>query len=343
MLLWLAILGVVLLLISMYDIAWTTLSASESGTVSLIVMRSWKRLSRLFKKFPMVHRILRSIGLLTFLSTIIVWFLIFWAAWSLIFISVGDSVISSVTGASATGWQKIYFVGNMIFTAGLGDFKPKPDNVTYQMLTVFANGTGFILVTVTIAYLVSATDAVTKQRHLAGFISSLGDNPHEMITNAWNGENIRDIESELSRASAEITLCAQHLIRFPLIFNFHSIETFFSPAIKIAALHEMLVMSESYLPAGIGISRFVLRQCKKSIYQYLQALEIVSYEDTTRVKIPDAPKTDKLETEGIPLLSENYRRMNMGSQHIEMMRRHIYNMVKQSSRSWEDVYGAEAS
>ena len=99
----------------------------------------------------------------------------------------------------------------------------KPIGSTYQILAVFANATGIILVTITIAYLLSATDAVTRQRQMAGHISALGNSPTSIRVNAWNGnrEKVVFIKFTLEfYIKGNHDMCA-NVDEFPLIFNFH--------------------------------------------------------------------------------------------------------------------------
>lgn len=336
---WLLIVfGIILLFLTMYDICWTILSAAEAGPISRLIMNFYKVMAHLFRRVPRSHNIVRSIGLFTFLTSIIVWYMMFWMGWALIFISVSSSVVSSSSNSSANTVQKIYYVGYMIFTAGLGDFKPMGG--TFQMLSVLANATGIILVTITIAYLLSATDAVTRQRQVAGHISALGDDPQDILINAWDNHDFSSLDRPLSSISNEITISAQHLIRFPLIFNFHSIEKDYSASIKLAAIDEAVTIMECVMLPSCRIKKLTMVQCRRALDQYMNALEVavnVNFEK----EIPDVPLPDLrlLHSRGIPLLPHRQWRENFSRKHIVSRRKMLYKMVVDSTRKWGEVYG----
>ena len=337
---WLIIIGVVVLCITAYDILWTILSAAEAGPVSHVIMRFYKRISRMFRRNSLLsHQIVRSIGLFTFITSINVWFLLFWLGWSLIFFATPSSVVLS-SDMSSTGYvEKGYFVGYMIFTAGLGDYKPIGS--TYQILAVLANATGIILVTITIAYLLSATDAVTRQRQMAGHISALGNSPTSILVNAWNGKEKRlsSLNLPLNSISKEITICAQMLMRFPLIFNFHSIETDYSASIRLATFDEILTIMECAMPSEFHIDKFTMIQCRKTVDQFLMATkEAIGIHFDIEIEVP-VPSLAHLEQAGIPLVSHAQWRHNMKRSHIIERRRLLYKIVSDSARQWSEVYG----
>lgn len=329
------IFGFILFLIAFYDIIWTTLSASETGPISFAIMICYKYIGMVFKSFRLVHRILRFLGLLTFITTIFIWYILLWLAWSFIFWSAEGNVVSSATGIAADKIEKIYFTGWLIFTAGLGDYKPV--GYFFQLITAFANCVGLVMVAITVSYLVSATDAVTRQRQLAGQISALGTSPDEIICNAWDGKNIEKLDSYMSSLADDISQSAQQLIRFPLIFNFHSIELIYSPVVKIAVLDEIVTISECCIHPDNDLSSLCKIQVRNSIDQYIFALQRIGIHNG-KTTDPPLPPIQKLKDKGIPLLPEHKWLNNLCNSEILERRKLLKMLIYESGRSFKDVY-----
>ena len=330
------IIGVVVFLITFYDIIWTTLSASETGPISFAIMISYKHIGSIFKKLRLVHRILRFLGLLTFITTVLIWYILLWLAWSLIFWSSENNVINAATGSSANKIEKIYFTGWLIFTAGIGDYKPI--GYTFQLLTAFANCVGLVMVAITVAYLISATDAVTRQRQLAGQIGALGGSPDQIICNAWNGTNMETLDFNLRSLADDISQSAQQLIRFPLIFNFHSIELLYSPVVKIAVLDEVVTIIQCCIPSEHRLTKLCNIQIRNSIDQYILALKRIGINNEDKIKEPPLPPLQRLTNEHIPIISELDCINNLQEAKVLKRRKLLHCLILESARTWDDVY-----
>ena len=336
MLILFAVGGVIILLITLYDVMWTTLSASETGPISFAIMTFYKKMSKIFKPLRGVHRILRTIGLATFLTTIFTWYFLFWVGWWMIFMSSPTSVIHAGNGNNADPIEKIYFTGWLIFTAGIGDYKPQTHH--FQIITALGNCFGLFLVAITVSYLISATDAVTRQRQLAGQIGALGDSPVQILANAWDGEDIETLDSNLRSLADDISQCAQQLIRFPLIFNFHSIEILYSPVVKIVLLDETLTIIECYFPKKHGLSPLGRIQVRNAVNQYINALKRIGVHNNGTHSVPPLPSMHILKSMNIPLLPDREGLANMCSSDVVDRRKLLQSLVIESTRNWNDVY-----
>ncbi len=78
--------------------------------------------------------------------------------------------MTSDTNLPADLVGKIYFAGYTIFTLGNGDYQPLGG---WRIVTVIANATSLIIVTLSISYLIPLLSAVVEKRVLAGRISPL--------------------------------------------------------------------------------------------------------------------------------------------------------------------------
>jgi hypothetical protein len=332
-----AIGAIVILSLTFYDITWTCLSASETGPVSFRVMTFYKSLSQIFRPLKGVHHILRAIGLMTFLTTIFIWYLCMWIGWSMIFFTVPGSVVSGTTGNPATYFEKFYFTGWVVFTAGIGDFHPVGN--VFLFFTALGNCLGLFMVAITVAYLIGATDAVTRQRQLAGQIAAMGSCPVDVILNTWNGKDIEILDSNLRSLADDISQCAQQLVRFPLIFNFHSVEVLYSPVVKIAVLDETLTIIECFLPKELQLTPLGKRQVRNAINQYFSALARIGVHNGPHHVAPEFHSVDKLKEAGIPTVSSGQYLYNISQTEVTRRRILLKSLVQESTRKWEDVYG----
>lgn len=333
--LWCGIVGSLLFAGTFYDISWTTLSASETGPLSLGVVFLFKAIGHFFRTKIRMYRFLHGIGLVTFLFTIMIWYLLFWMSWALIFLTTSDGIVESKTGRNANPIEVIYYAGFVIFTLGIGDYRP--NGGVYMILTSFAAGCGFFLVSISAAYLLSATDAIIRQRQLAGHISAIGGSPTQIIINAYNKKDISSLDSYIQTIAADIIRCGQQILCFPLIFNFYSLELVYSSAIRIAALDETLTMIECCLPENMQLSHFCVNYMKSAVVQYLNALKVVKitcHDSYPKTPIPDV---QALINYGIPVVSTEIYTAKYNDIFLVKRRKLLHSMVLDSGRKWCDV------
>jgi hypothetical protein len=118
---YLGVIGLVVLLIVFYDFLTTTLATAHSGPLSLMVIRSYKLGSTyIYRHFFRNRLFLSAIGPFTVVSILLMWFIISWIGWVLIFFSTSGAVVKSSTGSNADIAERIYFIGYVITTVGMG-------------------------------------------------------------------------------------------------------------------------------------------------------------------------------------------------------------------------------
>lgn len=335
---WCGVIGVALLALTCYDIIWTALSASTSGFLSIWIVRCFKWVRNYCSRTERMHYVLRAIGIFSFLSTIILWYFLLWCSWGFIFLVVEGSIVDTTTNAPASWVETFYYAGFTIFTLGNGDFRP--NGTFFQLLTVLATGSGFIMVSVSVTYLYSASDAVIKMRQLAGYLSALGGTPDGIILNAWNGSSLENLNPYLKTISSDIIRCAQQMLRFPLIFNFHSIETTYSSAIRLAALDEVLTIVECCMEDVGGLNKLTFLYLRNAIMQYLMVLKTARLKNFEKLGEPPPPDLAKLRMNGLPILPAPRCHLQLNANDVKERRRLLYSLVKDSSWKWVDVLSA---
>lgn len=192
----LAVLGVLLILATLVDVGWTTTAAgSGAGPLTAwISQRCWQLALALHRRWrsPVL---LAVAGVAIALMVLMSWFMLVFGGWALIFNSYDSAVRSSLTGASAGVWSRLYFVGYSMLTLGNGEFQPGRD--VWQPATVLSTGTGLVIVTLSITYLVPVASAVSQRRAMASYIAMLGSSPDEILVNSWNGSDFGSLSQHL--------------------------------------------------------------------------------------------------------------------------------------------------
>ncbi len=158
----------------LFDLLWTTLAAAAgAGPVTARVSAlTW----RVVKGGRRNNGGRQSSGVIVVVAVLVSWITLLWAGWLLAFSSADSAVVGTGTEKPAGTVARTYFVGYTVFTLGNGDFKP--GGSFWQLATVTATGTGLVLVSLAITYLVPVTGAATDRRSLAGYIASLGESPN---------------------------------------------------------------------------------------------------------------------------------------------------------------------
>ena len=329
---WCGIIGCIIFVTVFYDITWTILSAAQSGPLTLFVTRVFRTIARAFRNHD---RILQALGILTFLTTIIIWYSLIWTAWVFIFLTKRNGILRTVTGDSATIVEVIYFSGYTIFTLGIGDIIPM--TTTYMLLTALCCASGFFMVSITAAYLLSASAAIIAQRQFAGHMSTIGKTCEDIIVNAWNPESgdLKSLDWYLQRYAREIVNGAEMLLMYPIICNFHSPDIVYSSFIKVVVLDELANIIEYSIPSKGAISHLTLIHLRHAIDQYLKVLQIIHMLQPSR-NVPSLPRLSKLTENGIPVLGFPHDCPKWNSDALKERRKLLKGLVKLSGRHWRD-------
>jgi hypothetical protein len=121
---YLGVIGLLVLLIVMYDFLATTLATGHSGPLSLLVIRFYKVSSLFIYHHVFRNRLLLgAIGPLSVVSILLMWFTAGWIGWVLIFFSTSGAVVANNSaGNDADIAERIYFVGFILTTLGMGSY-----------------------------------------------------------------------------------------------------------------------------------------------------------------------------------------------------------------------------
>lgn len=168
--------GLLLLILVIYDFFFTTLSGSGAGFISKNVASLTYRGVRQFSR-PTNRKAFDYSGMIVNLSVLFVWIVIVWLGLFLVY-SYDPWGITNSDSRPANWVERLYYTGYILSTLGLGNFKPTTP--FFEVVTSLFSFFGFIFFTSSMTYLISVSSAVIRKRTLSRSISTLGKKPSEI-------------------------------------------------------------------------------------------------------------------------------------------------------------------
>jgi hypothetical protein len=329
----LGLIGVLLLARVLQDILWTAFLEGAGPVTSHLC--SW--ISRGILMWHCQHRASRKIitktGLLTVMGTAAAWALLLWVGWGLIFSTDPNSIVpNDPAEGAATFWTRMYYVGSEITTLGSADYRP--NGRLWEIATVLAGGSGFLLIGVGIAYVVPVVTAVTQKRQLALTIWSLGKNPADIITRAWNGVDTTALGPHLVSLSSMLALLGESHLTYPVLHYFHSSKRSSAIAPSVAALDEAITILECGLQSGCSLDVPALGAARESITEFLATLQPALVEATTAD--PPEPSLQALREMGVPAVDDDLFKEALRP--LAARRRLLLTLVLNEGWTWEAVW-----
>lgn len=324
------LLGGVLVVVTFLDALSTTLWVDGSaGPISSRVAKwSWRASLALAGH---QHRALSLVGPFVLSLIVILWVAMLWLGWTLIFSGDARSILHSSTNMPADWPARFYFVGYLLFTAGLGDYAP--NGGTWQLMAVLTNMTGLLLATLAITYILSIITAVVQKRAFASQVSGLGRNAAEIVESGWNGRDLRDLDLPLSALASQLAQVAQQYRAYPVLQYYHPARPEKSPAVAAALLDDALTLIRFGVPPEHRPSRAVIRSARSSIESLLDTAPPAFIHSTPEA--PPAPDLAAVANLGIPTLPQgNFLEDIRG---LSRRRQRMLGLLMNNCWRWEDT------
>ena len=325
----LLILGFILLAVVSSDVLVTTLTVRGGGFLTnRFSSWLWHGATKLHRH-DTNHRLLAAAGLLLILGMAFIWYLLTWAAWSLIFCSFQDAIVNSSNGEPASIWGRIYFVAYTITTLGRGDYQPS--NTIWHLLTGLSAANGFFLVTLSIAYLFPVVSAATEKRILAVTISCLGGTADEILIKAWNGKDFGNLDQHLISLTPLIVALGEKHLTYPVLHYFHTPLRSRCLPLSIAALDEAMTLLQYAVPLETRPDPAALFPVRRSCAAFLTTLKS-DYIKPSKKEPPLLPLT-LLRMKGIPTMEDE--RYLKAMKQISTRRKLLLALVENDGWSWD--------
>ena len=327
--------GILVLLAGFGDLLWTTLGTHGGGPVSGPLTRlGWLAMKWVHKRGPF-HRLLSFGGSLLLFWLLLFWVFIVWLGWTLVFTGAASSVVIEKTGAPVDVWSRIYYVAALMFTPGTSQYVP--NGAVWKVISSVAAGSGLIVVTLAITYVLAVLSAVVGKRTLGSYIWDMGATPELIIDRAWTGTNFASVDQYLIQLVGALELFAENHLAYPILQYFHSENRRTAAPLRIAALFDtLLLVSEGADPSVRPPKLALLSACDaiRCLTEVLEA-EFVTPAD----EAPPHPDLEILRSRRIP--AQNEKEFHAAVDRFRDVRRSLLGMIYDAGWTWDDVLKTE--
>jgi hypothetical protein len=323
----LGILGIFILLVTIYDVLWTTLRLTSGGPItSWVTDGLWKGAKRVTRS----HKTLATLGFFIVLLTVFLWVLLVWTGWTLVLEMSPNAVLDTSTGQPASFWQRAYFTGATIVTIGTSEFKS--DGPGWHSLSIIASANGLSIFTLIVTYLVPIVRAELERRRLAVYITSLGRTPHEILLRAWNGSDFGKLPDHLVALTLPMLEVGQSHLAYPVLHCVHSRTRETALAPSVAVLDEAINLFAGVCPEQRP-DKCAFYPLRQAIAEFLSTLAEAHLEP--KREPPPPPSLDPLREAGIITVKDEEFRLALES--LTDRRRLLLGLVEEEAWRWEDV------
>lgn len=265
---------------------------------------------------------------------IISWLLLIWLAVALIYSFEYNSIINAETKIPAKFDEKIYFIGYTISTLGLGDFQP--NGTVWRLFTSVVSLMGFMVLTISITYIVPVINSIIEKQTLTLQIASLGQTTQEILVNGYNGKNFEDLSDEFTDLSNNIFKHAKNHSAYPVLHHVHNSSKNENTILKLVSLDEACTVLFYHIPQEKCIHDNSLSQLRAALTYYLKTVRNIELPDEQ----PPAPADDKLEKAlDFNLIHTTETEIQQIYSDLQLRRRILKALVEDDGFEWEDTTG----
>lgn len=232
------IVGIVITLITTYDMISTILSPRGAGFIADRVSRGIWRFCLLVTHKNGRNKFLNIIGPALLIIIVLTWIVLLWLGNTLIVYSDAEALWSSSNNTYITGFvEKMYFTAYVLSSMGNGDYTPGND--FWMLYTGFISYTGVVFISLGISFLIPVVDAITLKRQVSLRIHQLGKTPREIIER-YEENNFKELLEVLTTLEPSLLKLAQFHLAYSVIHYFHSDNLYESLSVKFVILDEAM-------------------------------------------------------------------------------------------------------
>lgn len=260
------VLGLLVVLLTIIDIIWTTLwvDGGAGFITNKICTLLWILMTRMNRGND---GILKFSGPIILITTLVNWIILLWIGWTLIFSGSFESITNTVNNNPIEWKNFIYYSGYSIFTLGSGDYAPT--SPLWQILTTIASGTGMLFFTLGASYIISVIGAVGDKRSFASSVLGIGSSPEEIVIESWNGNDVSSIDLLLMNLSDNLSKLSVKHKAYPLLHYYHTNKKQQASAIAIPIIDDALSIMEFAIEKGAKPNLILLKKFRSCIDDYL--------------------------------------------------------------------------
>ncbi|NDK54415.1 ion channel [Pontibacter fetidus] len=321
--------GIGLILLTIYDLIYTTLSARGAGPVSNILSKGIWNVFKKISKFFRSQVLLTWVGIIIIIATVGSWVLMLWAGNALIFISDPRAVVKSETNQPADNFERIYYTGYSLSTMGNGDFIGGSD--LWKIYASVISFSGLIFITIAITYMVPVLEAVTKRRSLSIRIASIGYSVQSILISNWNGNDFKMLNTQFKGLEDQLVHQGQMHLAYPVLFYYHHVRKENSLLLNVVMLDELLSTLYLYVDEDKRPDKEFMLPLRKALTSYIETI------GSTFVEVSEAPAppldVSELHKAGIPLKQPSGNEVAQ----IAYRRCNLKTIIDKTGWEWEDL------
>ncbi len=323
----LGLLGIAILLVTIYDVLWTTLRLTSGGPItSWVTDALWKLSIRVTRS----HKALATLGFFIVLLTVILWVLLIWIGWTLVLETSPRAVLHAGTGQPAGLWGRIYFAGATIVTIGNNELQP--GGPVWHLVSMIAAANGLSMFTLIVTYLLPIVNAELDRRRLAVYITALGRTPHEVLLRAWDGTGFGMLPDHLIALTLPMLEVGQSHLAYPVLHCVHSRTREAALAPSVAVLDEAITLFAGVCPEQRP-DKGAFYPLRQAVAEFLSTLAEAHLEP--KGEPPPPPSLDPLREAGITTVKDEEFRLALET--LTDRRRLLLGLVEEEAWRWEDV------
>lgn len=323
--------GVAIILLVVYDAFVTTISVvSAGGPVTHRLGRGLWRLLRRLGRGPR-SPLLAAAGPVTVSAILLAWLVGLWAGWTLVFSAHPDAVVHTDTSTAADPWSRVYFAGYALYTLGLGDFAPQ--GAPWQVLTAVATINGFMLMTMTVSYLIPVVMALSDRRQQGMLLYGLGPRAQDLLLLGWDGRSFADLDPRLHDLAPMVGQLAQKYLSYPVLHFFHSPERSTAVEPGLVALDEALLVLEHGVEEQLRPPPPTLAPLRAALDRFAELVADEFSGEASRE--PPPPDVEVLRRAGVPAVDASALRSAVAERSTH--RRRLRALLIDARWGWEDA------
>lgn len=295
-------LGAALVVVVIVDLLATAVSVGHGAgpLTGPLAQGVWRVLLGIRKRLG-TERLLVAGGPLILLVIISVWVGLLIVGWSIVF-GRPDTLLAVQDGQPVAVLGRVRYAASIVI--GRGSSAVQPAGGVYEVLEPVAAMTGLTALSLSIAYVLPVVRGVVAKRSLALYLSTLGRTPDEVLTRAWNGEDLGQLDLHLIALTPRVAQIAESHLAYPVIHYFHSNSRDTALGPSLATIDQALTAHEM-VDGAVAMEASATQPLRIAIDDFLDTLRYAFIEPAeAEVEPGDEQMTDtreRLRDAGLPV------------------------------------------
>jgi hypothetical protein len=281
--------GIFLLIFITTDFLATVFLQKGAGYLTRTITSFVAGIFKLLSRNNGENKILEYKVLVIIVMMILSWLFFTWLGVTMIFSSDPSSIVKSPSGDPTTFFEKMYFAGYTLSTMGLGDYMP--NGTRWQLFTTMASASGFVILTISITYIVPVINNITEKKILSLRITSLGKSVYEILKIGYDGESFKPLDNPFFSLAEMILRFTKNHAAYPILHHLHTVNKDENAVIKLALLNEVCFVLLHHIPVQKQVSQLALAQVNNALEVFTASVRNKNLSEEP----PPQPDIDRLE------------------------------------------------